>query len=147
MILTIEQMQEIVDGAPEWAKSYCIEAMDYWNEESKYPCCVDVLNLKAKIDQHYYGQSEEKELEQYALLSQEKIEGGTALVGCFGDVREKIDAINKERDELLVKVGDALNIIRKAKDGFYGFSCEGVDTDNLTKDLEKALRGNSNESN
>ena len=30
-------------------------------------------DLKAQIDQHYYGQSEEKELEQYAVLSREKL--------------------------------------------------------------------------
>lgn len=81
MNLTIEQMREIADGAPEWAKSYCIEAADYWNEESKYPCCVDVSDIKSEIDHHYYSQSEEKELEQYALLSQEKIEGGAMLIG------------------------------------------------------------------
>lgn len=50
--LGLEKCQEIVDGAPSWAKSYCIEAADYWNEESKYPCCVDVSDLRAAIADH-----------------------------------------------------------------------------------------------
>ena len=48
----LEKCQAIVDGAPKWAKSYCIEAADYWNEESKYPCCVDVSDLRTAIADH-----------------------------------------------------------------------------------------------
>lgn len=46
--------------------------------------------LKSQIDQYYYGQSEEKELEQYALLSQEKIEGGALFVGDFTATQEQL---------------------------------------------------------
>ena len=41
----------------------------------------DLRTAIAEHDQHWYGQSEEKELEQYAVLSQEKIEGGAMFVG------------------------------------------------------------------
>lgn len=50
--LGLEKCKAIVDGAPEWAKSYCIEAADYWNEESKYRCCVNVSDLRTAIADH-----------------------------------------------------------------------------------------------
>ena len=46
----------------------------------------------AEHDQHWYGQSEEKELEQYALLSQEKIEGGARLVGDFTSIQQQLQS-------------------------------------------------------
>ena len=90
MNLTIEQMREIVDGAPELSPIYDLEQKKYIDREDVSIAMgflkerfLWISNLKAKIDQHYYGQSEEKELEQYAVLSQEKIEGGAVLVGSF----------------------------------------------------------------
>ena len=50
----------------------------------------DLRTAIAEHDQHWYGQSEEKELEQYAILSQEKIEGGAALVGDFTAIQEQL---------------------------------------------------------
>lgn len=44
-------------------------------------------------------------------------------------------------ERLEKQVEAALACIDQAKDGYYGFSSEGGDTDNLVKDLEKALRG------
>ena len=46
-------------------------------------------------------------------------------------------------DELQKRIDAALVCVDQAKDGFYGFSCDGGDTDNLAKHLEKALRGAS----
>ncbi|MDN5540938.1 MAG: hypothetical protein L0G58_11120 [Acinetobacter sp.] len=90
MNLTIEQMREIVDGAPELSPIYDLEQKKYIDREDVSIAMgflkerfLWISNLKAKIDQHYYGQSEEKELEQYAVLSQEKIEGGAVLIGSF----------------------------------------------------------------
>ena len=90
MNLTIKQMREIVDGAPELSPIYDLEQKKYIDREDVSIAMgflkerfLWISNLKAKIDQHYYGQSEEKELEQYAVLSQEKIEGGAVLVGSF----------------------------------------------------------------
>ena len=95
MNLTIKQMREIVDGAPELSPIYDLEQKKYIDREDVSIAMgflkerfLWISNLKAKIDQHYYGQSEEKELEQYAVLSQEKIEGGAVLVGCFSNIRK-----------------------------------------------------------
>ena len=90
MKITIKQMREIVDGAHELSPIYDLEQKKYIDREDVSIAMgflkerfLWISNLKAKIDQHYYGQSEEKELEQYAVLSQEKIEGGAVLVGSF----------------------------------------------------------------
>ncbi|WP_218209099.1 hypothetical protein [Acinetobacter sp. F9] len=109
--LGLEKCKQIVDGAPEGAEywrdmdSVCSpnEILHYrwfagalivhdaekgwiksiYHDGNEY--ILDQLellsDLKSEIDHHYYGQSEEKELEQYALLSQEKIEGGAMLIG------------------------------------------------------------------
>lgn len=110
--LGLEKCKQIVDGAPEGAMQinqtpnyfknikhpYC----EMWNpydqkwfetEVFSFDVFSNIADLKAQIDQHYYGQSEEKELEQYALLSQEKIEGGAMLVGDFSKVRERIQSV------------------------------------------------------
>jgi hypothetical protein len=111
--LGLEKCKQIVDGAPEGSEmwrdmdSVCSpgEVLYYWwfggallvhdgekgwiksiyHDGNEY--ILDQLellsDLKSEIDHHYYGQSEEKELEQYALLSQEKIEGGAMLIGDF----------------------------------------------------------------
>ena len=47
----------------------------------------------------------------------------------------------QEKNKLQKRINEALVCVDQAKDGFYGFSCEGGDTDNLAKHLEKALRG------
>ena len=49
----------------------------------------------------------------------------------------------QEKNKLQKRINEALVCVDQAKDGFYGFSCEGGDTDNLAKHLEKALRGDN----
>ena len=49
--------------------------------ENRFISLKDLRTEIADYDNHWYGQSEEKELEQYAILSQEKIEGGAVFVG------------------------------------------------------------------
>ena len=49
----------------------------------------------------------------------------------------------QEKNKLQKRINEALVCVDQAKDGFYGFSCDGGDTDNLAKHLEKALRGAS----
>ena len=92
MNLTIEQMRKIVDGAPEGAKGYNTVIQQYvravWFSKD-----VRLSDLKAQIDQHYYGRSEAEELAAYAELSQEKIEGGAMLVGDFSKARERIQSV------------------------------------------------------
>ena len=85
------------DVANGYTKSY-----DFWDGRKWNGCAcmlehLDDLILISSIrtaiaehDQHWYGQSEEKELEQYAILSQEKIEGGAALVGDFTAIQEQL---------------------------------------------------------
>ena len=78
--LGLEKCKQIVEGAPDWSNSYDLKGKDYW-KGGVFATAVSIDDLRTAIDHHYYGQSEEKELEQYAVLSQEKIEGGAMLVG------------------------------------------------------------------
>ena len=64
------------DAENGWIKSIYHDGNEYILDQLEL-----LSDLKSEIDHHYYGQSEEKELEQYALLSQEKIEGGAMLIG------------------------------------------------------------------
>ena len=105
--LTIEQMRQIVDGAPDWAKGYNT-AIQKYTRSVWFSKDILLSDLKAQIDQHYYGQSEEKELEQYAILSQEKIEGGAVLVSGSSiqkmvDYQDVIANQKAEIDQLKVK--------------------------------------------
>ena len=94
--LGLEKCKQIVDGAPEGRDTYCLDAKDYFKQlpiMKRCSVCVDLDDLRTAIaehDQHWYGQSEEKELEQYSLLQQEKIEGGAALVGDFTAIQEQL---------------------------------------------------------
>ena len=45
------------------------------------------------------------------------------------------------RQEMKKCIDAALYNIAQAKDGFYGYSSLGGDVDNLTKNIEKSLRG------
>ncbi|RKG47024.1 hypothetical protein D7V64_17265 [Acinetobacter cumulans] len=93
MNLTIEQMREIVGGAPEWAKAYNTKMQMYTNGFIRCSSDVFLDDLKSQIDHHYYGRSEEEELEAYAELSQEKIEGSAILVGNFSEAKKKIQSV------------------------------------------------------
>ena len=103
--LGLEKCKQIVEGAPENSQVVipCSDGDIYFaqREDSKWfrysdgyqkwieyfgkcdpmDLAIKLADLRTEIDHHYYGQSEEKELEQYAILSQEKIEGGAVLVG------------------------------------------------------------------
>jgi hypothetical protein len=90
--LGLEKCKQIVDGAPSWASHYvpstgktiCCHNENHFYFRDQGGLGVEHIRLsdiRAAIDHHYYGQSEEKELEQYAVLSQEKIEGGALFVG------------------------------------------------------------------
>lgn len=57
------------------------------------------------------------------------------------NLKARFAQLEKEHAGMLEKLSNAMECIAQAKDGYYGFSGEGGDTDNLTKDLEKALRG------
>ena len=48
--MTPEQMQKIVNGAPEWALSYCDKAQDYFAiVESGFDCCVSIAHLRTEL--------------------------------------------------------------------------------------------------
>lgn len=98
--LGLEVCRKIVDGAPNWAGAYNTKSK-YYATDAWFYHEILLSDFKAQIDQYYYGQSEEKELEQYALLSQEKIEGGASLVGNFTAAHEQLQNelnICSERD-------------------------------------------------
>lgn len=46
----------------------------------------------------------------------------------------------EEKDK---RIEEVLFVIARAKDGYYGYSNDGGDTDNLVSDLEKALGDNN----
>lgn len=103
--LTIEQMQQIVSGAPENSQVVipCSDGVMYFaqREDGKWfrysdgyqkwleyfgkcdpmDVAIKLADIKSEIDHHYYGRSEAEELAAYAELSQEKIEGGAMFVG------------------------------------------------------------------
>lgn len=109
----IEKARGIVAGAPDktadhyavgdWGVAYfslefgsvwCAEQVDWFDSdystvdelEGDYRMVIPIHCLRTAIaehDQHWYGRSEEDELKAYALLSQEKIEGGAWLRGDF----------------------------------------------------------------
>ena len=66
-------------AVPESWKIAVINGM--WQRSSVGFTHGELRKAIADHDQYWYGQSEEKELEQYAVLSQEKIEGGAVFVG------------------------------------------------------------------
>lgn len=73
--------------------------------------------------------------EQQAIIDNLKAQLNN-MEACYIGVKTQAEDQQKRIDEALVCVD-------QAKDGFYGFSCEGGDTDNLAKHLEKALRGDN----
>lgn len=75
-------------AVPESWKIAVINGM--WQRSSVGFTHGELRTAIAEHDQHWYGQSEEKELEQYSLLQQEKIEGGAALVGDFTAIQEQL---------------------------------------------------------
>ena len=112
--LGLEKCKQIVDGAPENSQVVipCLDGimyfakrddgkwfrfsdgyqkwLEYFGECDPMDLAIKLADLRTEIDHHYYGQSEQKELEQYAVLSQEKIEGGAVLVGNFTSIQEQL---------------------------------------------------------
>lgn len=54
MNLTIEQMREIVDGAPEGVRYYCASAEVYHlcDDLLSFECCISLNNLRKAIADH-----------------------------------------------------------------------------------------------
>ena len=104
--LGIEKCRAIVEGAPDWASHYvpdrdktiCCHNEDHFYFRDQVKLGVEHIRLNdlrtaiADYDNHWYGQSEEKELEQYAILSQEKIEGGAVFVGNFTVIQQQLQS-------------------------------------------------------
>ncbi len=48
--MTPEKMQKIIDGAPEWALSYCDKAQDYFAiDTSGFDCCSNLCDLRTEL--------------------------------------------------------------------------------------------------
>ena len=75
------------DAEKGWIKSIYYDGNEYILDQLEL-----LSDLKTQIDHHYYGQSEEKELEQYAVLSQEKIEGGAVFVGDISAIQQQLQS-------------------------------------------------------
>ena len=136
--LGLEKCKAIVDGAPENSQAVvpCSDGEMYFAQRGdgewllysdvyqkwlEYCGWCDPMDVAIKLsdicaaiaehDQYWYGQSEEKELEQYALLSQEKIEGGAMLVGDFKNnltSSEYKNCFQAERMRTVVNIGTAI---------------------------------------
>ena len=54
MKLTIEQMREIVDGAPEGVRYYCASAEVYHlcDDLLSFECCISLSDLRAALADH-----------------------------------------------------------------------------------------------
>ena len=54
MKLTIEQMREIVDGAPEGVRYYCASTKVYHlcDDLLSFECCISLSDLRAAIADH-----------------------------------------------------------------------------------------------
>lgn len=147
--LTIEQMCRIIDNAPNWAKGYNTAIQEY-TRSVWFSKDILLSDLKAHIDQYYYGQSEEKELEQYAILSQEKIEGGAVLIG-RPNIQRMIDyqdVIAKQQCEIyqlkaekVVLEGRTAKALQMLKD--WGDQTFRDDMEQLIGELGDVLRGGS----
>lgn len=72
MNLTIEEIKKIVDESPDFGRLYNLRSKKYYAGGNMLKNDVRISDLRLKLDQHYYGQSEEKELEQYKYLVQER---------------------------------------------------------------------------
>lgn len=48
----IEKAREIVEGAPEWASSYCKDSSEYYSVHDDFECCYNLNNLRTAIAQY-----------------------------------------------------------------------------------------------
>lgn len=48
----IEKAREIVEGAPEWASSYCKDSSEYYSVHDDFECCYNLNNLRTAIDMY-----------------------------------------------------------------------------------------------
>ena len=110
--LGLEKCKAIVDGAPDWSNSYDLKGKDYW-KGGVFATSVSIDDLRTAIDHHYYGQSEQKELEQYAVLSQEKIEGGAVLIGDNSKVVRMVRDITDNCSDIANHISPRTTVIDK----------------------------------
>ena len=135
--LGLEKCKQIVDGAPENSQVviHCSDGDIYFaqREDSKWfrysdgyqkwleyfgkcdpmDLAIKLADLRTEIDHHYYGQSEQKELEQYAVLSQEKIEGGAMLVGDNSKVVQMVRDITDNCSDIANHISPRTTVINK----------------------------------
>lgn len=110
--LGLEKCKAIVDGAPDWARAYNTKSKCYASGAWFYHEIL-LSDLKAQIDLYYYGQSEEKELEQYAVLSQEKIEGGAVFVGDNSKVVQVVRDITDHCSDIKNHISPLTGVIER----------------------------------
>jgi len=112
--LGLEKCKQIVDGAPAIANFYIPSKAGYTRMGSVLlDGAISLNDLRTEIDHHYYGQSEQKELEQYAVLSQEKIEGGAMLVGDNSKVVQMVRDITDNCSDIANHLSPLTTVIDK----------------------------------
>ena len=156
--LGIEKCRAIVDGAPDKTASYYMYGTYfksqnpvewfYWEQgqwkftsyskrfEGFLINLNDIRTAIAEHDQHWYGQSEEKELEQYSLLQQEKIEGTAALVGDFTAIQEQLQT---ELNNCSKKDSSEISISDCCTDNLSHFTDNCTDIRNHLSPLMKVI--------
>lgn len=102
----------------------------------------EIKHLK-EMNRRYIGKMQEQ---------QDQVAGLKAQLNNMEQCYIQLKQINNEqaeiirghfsaRQEMKKCIDAALYDIAQAKDGFYGYSSDGGDVDNLTKNIEKSLRG------
>ena len=103
--LTIDQMREIVAGAPDWAKlwitrnSYHGSCFSFPNMTGQKAYKLDDLRAAiAAHDQYWYGQSEGDAIKEHECYQQELIKGGVVFVGDNSKLVQAIRELDCDHD-------------------------------------------------
>lgn len=107
-------------------------AFDVWLD--KRLCEMEAIGL----DEAFYAGRQSRQAEVDFLSAQLGIKRDQ-IKSFESEIKKAWQAV-EEKDK---RIEEVLFVIARAKDGYYGYSNDGGDTDNLVSDLEKALGDNN----
>lgn len=122
-----KQKQELIDG---------FKAL---GEEKRLPKALATIEGEQPTYKDYFKagwQSRQAEVDEANAKSQMCRDEKTHAINRWSQIRKEVEEKDKRIEEVLF-------VIARAKDGYYGYSNDGGDTDNLVSDLEKALGDNN----